>query len=111
MSDAEKSAAEDERPWTEEDYRLLGETVLQLHALDEEVERLGESYQKVCDDYRKQQVELHKNPDYGVASTHFAPIVSKVCNQYGVEELLDYGAGKGRLAQSLEVDHAMAVQQ
>jgi hypothetical protein len=65
----------------------------------------------ISDDYRKQQTELHKNPDYGVASVHFAPIVSKICNQYGVEELLDYGAGKGRLAQSLEVDHGMSVQQ
>lgn len=65
----------------------------------------------ISEDYRRQQQELHKNPDYGVASTHFAPIVSKVCNQYGVEELLDYGAGKGRLAQNLDVDHSMMVQQ
>lgn len=65
----------------------------------------------ISDDYRKQQSELHKNPDYGVASIHFAPIVSKVCNQYGVEELLDYGCGKGRLAQNLNVDHSMMVQQ
>jgi hypothetical protein len=64
----------------------------------------------ISDDYLHQQVELHKNPDYGVASVHFAPIVSKVCNQYGVEELLDYGAGKGRLAQNLDVDHPMSVQ-
>lgn len=64
----------------------------------------------ISDEYLAQQVELHKNPDYGVASVHFAPIVSKVCNQYGVEELLDYGAGKGRLAKHLQVDHPMRIQ-
>jgi hypothetical protein len=64
----------------------------------------------ISDDYRKQQEELHQNPDYGVASTHFAPIVSRICNDYRVQELLDYGAGKGRLAQSIKVDHDMRVQ-
>lgn len=63
-----------------------------------------EQYRKerlISDDYRKQQTELHKDPNYGVASTHFAGIVAKVVNQYGVSELLDYGAGKGRLGQTL----------
>lgn len=64
----------------------------------------------ISDDYRKQQTELHKNPDYGVASTHFAPLVSRICNDYQVRELLDYGAGKGRLAKCLDVDHEMRVQ-
>ena len=64
----------------------------------------------ISDDYRKQQQELHKNPDYGVASIHFAPIVSKVINQYGVETLLDYGCGKSNLAKNLEVDHALSIQ-
>jgi hypothetical protein len=61
--------------------------------------------------YRDQQTELHKNPDYGVASTHFAPVVSRIINDYKVQELLDYGAGKGRLAESLDVDHDITVQQ
>ena len=65
----------------------------------------------ISDAYRDQQTELHKNPDYGVASTHFAPLVSRICNDYKVQELLDYGAGKGRLAQSLEVDHEVTVTQ
>lgn len=64
----------------------------------------------ISDEYRRQQTKLHENPDYGVASVHFAPIVSKVCNQYGVEELLDYGAGKQRLMHHLDVDHDMRVQ-
>jgi 2-polyprenyl-3-methyl-5-hydroxy-6-metoxy-1,4-benzoquinol methylase len=65
----------------------------------------------ITDAYCDQQAELHKNPDYGVASTHFAPIVSRICNDYNVQELLDYGAGKGRLARSLDVDHNLMVQQ
>lgn len=69
----------------------------------------------ISDAYRRQQERLHENPDYGVASEHFAPLVARVINQYGVQELLDYGAGKGRLAQTLMrdrlVDHPMRIQQ
>lgn len=69
----------------------------------------------ISDAYRRMQETLHRNPDYGVASEHFAPIVARVINQYGVQELLDYGAGKGRLAQTLMrdrlVDHPMRIQQ
>ena len=64
----------------------------------------------ISDDYRRQQEELHKNPNYGIASIAAASTVSKVCNVYGVEELLDYGAGKGNLAKHLQVDHPMRVQ-
>lgn len=66
--------------------------------------------QLISEEYRKDQQKLHENPDYGVASVHFAPIVSKVCNQYQVKELLDYGCGKARLMKSIEVDHAMDIQ-
>lgn len=63
----------------------------------------------ISEDYRKQQEELHKNPNYGVASVSYAPIVSKVINQAGVTEVLDYGAGKGRLAKSITPDHKVDV--
>jgi hypothetical protein len=79
---------------------------------------LPEAVQKerlISDEYRKQQVQLHENPDYGVASQHFAPLVARVMNQNGVVELLDYGAGKGRLGDALFsqrlVDHAFRLQQ
>jgi hypothetical protein len=62
---------------------------------------MSEREHLISDDYRALQAELHKNPDYGSASVLFAPIVSKICEQYGVQEILDYGAGKGRLAQHL----------
>jgi hypothetical protein len=57
--------------------------------------------QLISDDYRRMQQELHRNPDYGVASVGYAPLVAEVMQQVGAKELLDYGAGKGRLGQTL----------
>ena len=48
------------------------------------------------------QQELHRNPDYGVASVQYAPLVAQVLEQTGAAELLDYGAGKGRLGETLK---------
>jgi hypothetical protein len=56
----------------------------------------------ITDEYKEMQAELHKNPDYGVSSTIFAPIVDLVISEYQIKELLDYGAGKCRLRDSLE---------
>jgi 2-polyprenyl-3-methyl-5-hydroxy-6-metoxy-1,4-benzoquinol methylase len=56
----------------------------------------------ITDDYRKEQEQLHQNPNYGVASESFAPIVAGIINKTGVDNILDYGAGKGRLMQSLQ---------
>ncbi len=47
------------------------------------------------------QQQLHRNPKYGVASLAYAPLVAQVIEAVGATELLDYGAGKGRLAQAL----------
>ena len=56
----------------------------------------------ITEDYRRMQQELHRNPDYGVASVEYAPLVAKVMEASGSTEILDYGAGKGRLGQTLE---------
>jgi hypothetical protein len=64
----------------------------------------------ISEDYRKQQEALHENPNYGVASVQFAPMVTKIINQAQVEELLDYGCGKCRLFQSIKPDHKMRLQ-
>jgi hypothetical protein len=56
----------------------------------------------ITDEYKSMQAELHKNPEYGVSSTLYAPIVDMVIAQYQIKELLDYGAGKCRLRDSLE---------
>ena len=51
---------------------------------------------------RKMQETLHENPNYGVASVQYAPTVADILKQTGAPELLDYGAGKGRLGETLK---------
>ena len=55
----------------------------------------------ISEDYRRMQEELHRNPNYGVASVSYAPLVANVISANGITELLDYGAGKGRLGVTL----------
>jgi hypothetical protein len=55
----------------------------------------------ISEEYRQQQMALHKNPDYGVASLAFAPIVADVIRQTGTRTLSDYGAGKKNLLVGL----------
>lgn len=64
----------------------------------------------ITEEYRAQQEQLHENPNYGVASLQYAPIVSEICNNLEVRHLLDYGAGKCRLFQNLKVQHKMKLQ-
>ncbi len=65
----------------------------------------------ISEEYRVMQQKLHENPNYGVASVHYAPIVASVINMLGVSEVLDYGAGKGRLGQTLpqHVKHPLKI--
>lgn len=56
----------------------------------------------ISEEYRRGQIALHENPEYGVASVGYAPLVAQVMNAVGATELLDYGAGKGRLGESLD---------
>ena len=56
----------------------------------------------ISEGYRKQQQELHLNPDYGVASIGFAGLVAQVLSRNGAKTLSDYGAGKQNLRKALE---------
>ena len=56
----------------------------------------------ISEEYRKMQQQLHENPNYGVASVQFAPVVAQVIEAAAAQELLDYGAGKGRLGIALK---------
>jgi hypothetical protein len=56
----------------------------------------------ISEEYRRMQSELHRNPSYGVASLEYAPLVGKVMQVAGMTEILDYGAGKGRLGVALQ---------
>jgi hypothetical protein len=55
----------------------------------------------ITDAYREMQRKLHENPDYGVASLQYASLVAQFLEQARATELLDYGAGKGRLGEAL----------
>ena len=56
---------------------------------------------KITPDYLAEQIKLHANPDYGVASLAFAPIVAQLIRDNGWRSVSDYGAGKMRLQQGL----------
>ena len=62
---------------------------------------LGGDSGLISAEYRRLQQALHENPNYGVASVEYAPIVAQVVEALGVKDLLDYGAGKGRLGVEL----------
>ena len=56
----------------------------------------------ISEHYRELQEELHRNPGYGVASVEYAPLVADYVRRNSVHEMLDYGAGKGRLGEELD---------
>lgn len=55
----------------------------------------------ITESYQKQQQKLHENPNYGIASVYFAPIVKEIIEKFKVKSLSDYGAGKQRLNKTL----------
>ena len=59
------------------------------------------STQTITEEYRRQQQELHQNPNYGVASLAFAPLVADLIGQADVKSVSDYGAGKQNLLKGL----------
>jgi len=63
----------------------------------------------ISEAYREEQKVLHENPDYGRMSVEYAPFVSRIINNLNLTDILDYGAGKGRLAEYLTVDHTVSV--
>ncbi len=66
---------------------------------------------RISAEYKAQQESLHENPHYGVASVEYAPLVTRLINSVDVEDLLDYGCGKGRLAKSIEPDKKLIIEQ
>jgi len=55
----------------------------------------------ITEEYRKLQQELHRNPNYGVASLQFAPYVASLMKQTNSRTISDYGAGKKNLLKGL----------
>ncbi len=56
----------------------------------------------ITEEYRQMQRELHGNKNYGQASVMMAPFVADIIRRDHIVEMLDYGAGKGRLGEELE---------
>src|SRR6185312_8830330 len=55
----------------------------------------------ISEEYRALQIELHENPNYGVASIGYAPFVKQTLELSGAKSLSDYGAGKQNLWKAL----------
>jgi len=53
-------------------------------------------------EYLKQQKQLHQNPNYGVASIEYAPLVIQLADAIGAESISDYGAGKCNLQKKMK---------
>jgi hypothetical protein len=60
--------------------------------------------QTITEDYRRLQQDLHKNPNYGVASLHFAHTVAALMKQANAKSISDYGAGKQNLLKGLAAE-------
>ena len=56
----------------------------------------------ISDAYLKQQINLHQNAGYGVASLAFAPHVAEFIKSQDIATVSDYGAGKMRLLEGLQ---------
>ena len=57
----------------------------------------------ISEAYRQLQADLHaSNPTYGKASVTYAREVAALIQQSDAKELLEYGAGKGRLGETLK---------
>lgn len=56
----------------------------------------------ISKDYLQQQIDLHKNLNYGVASLGYAPIVKDLFVKISAKSISDYGAGKCNLRVGLE---------
>lgn len=55
----------------------------------------------ISTEYLEMQTELHENPNYGVASLAFAPLIADLIKLTNTKSVSDYGAGKKRLLEGL----------
>jgi hypothetical protein len=56
----------------------------------------------ITEGYRALQAQFHaERADYGVSGQKYATEISGICEQMGIDVILDYGAGKETLAEAL----------
>lgn len=59
--------------------------------------------QVISPEYRRLNQELHQqSPSYGTSGHFYAPVLRYLTHKLGTRDVLDYGCGKGTLAQSLD---------
>lgn len=63
----------------------------------------------ISEEYRRLQQQLHQNPEYGVASISFAPVVKEIIDMGKLQSLSDYGAGKQNLMKALKAKFAVDI--
>jgi hypothetical protein len=63
--------------------------------------------QTISEEYREEQVRLHQNPDYGMASIGLAPFVAEIIRHMSPKTVTDYGAGKCHLLKKLKSLHVV----
>jgi len=56
----------------------------------------------ISKEYLSLQKKLHENPNYGVASISFAPLIAQIVKQNNITSISDFGAGKKRLLAALK---------
>lgn len=58
----------------------------------------------ISDDYKKQLEQLHREKeDFGTSSPMYAPLIRGIIKRFEPEDMLDYGAGKQALKESLGI--------
>lgn len=57
--------------------------------------------QSISQKYLKEQINLHKNINYGSASLLHVPVIIKILNETGITTISDFGAGKKRLFEGI----------
>ena len=57
--------------------------------------------QSISQEYLKEQINLHKNINYGSASLLHVPVIIKILNETGITSISDFGAGKKRLFEGI----------
>lgn len=64
----------------------------------------------ISETYRSVISQAHREDErWGTSSPTYALLISKLINTHGIRTVLDYGCGKGRLAEALDVDHQIAI--
>jgi hypothetical protein len=56
----------------------------------------------ISEHYLNQQIKLHEDPNYGIASIQYAPLVADIMKKIEAKSISDYGAGKKNLYFTLK---------